>query len=371
MYIGWVDMTIKILLIAVILIIVAVAVVGVVEYMNENDGRVTVTFDRNAVIAPRNTAGKLNGLYIKYANGKIILEQVFINGLANGWATTFYDNGKVKNKTYFKNNKADGVQYHYYEDGKINFTRNWLNNELSGYGYTYYESGVIEVKSFFKDGNKQGIEYTYYPDRKIKFEESFKDDETDGPRTMYYENGQIEQKLVRKNGKDEGTEHGYYEDGKLRYTRNWVDDHLYGGAFYYYKNKQIETYHAYGITGDKFYLSWYDSTGKVTKEQGNVLSLKAFTKFNDSTEVLMVDSSYKSIRDLFVTLANPPKYSTSVMIVINNKLKKKITFPDRNTVFVKNAFVKNGFYDIEISVLLNKHAGPPHEEDYELKITKL
>ena len=86
------------------------------------------------------------------------------------------------------------------------------------------------------------------------------------------------------------------------------------------------------------------------KEDGYVLSTCIYTKINDSTEVLEDHHSYKNIKDLYVTVANPPQYKTELAVLVNNKLRQDLIFPDNenNTVIVKNAFGKNGTYYVAI-----------------------
>jgi antitoxin component YwqK of YwqJK toxin-antitoxin module len=277
----------------------------------------------NGSITHFDNSGKLSGEVFIYSNGKMRRKESFKNGLLNGWATNYYTNGVIMKRGYYKNNKIDGIEF------------------------TYYDNGKIKCKETFRNGMD------------------------DGTKISYYQNGQIEQILSRKNNKDEGMEYAYYEDGHLKYKRNWVDDNPYGDFFYYYKNKAVQIYHTYDISGEKFYLCRYDSLGMVLKNEGDVFSSRTYTVDNDSTKVLLNGNSYKSLKDLYITVANPPQYTPEIRICINKTLCKKLIFPNHNTILVKNAFVSEGTYVIVIEgIFVNKF----DTSDYtigELKIKKV
>ncbi len=260
-----------------------------------------VIFHKSGVIAHFNSNGKLDGEVDTYVNGKITQKANLKNGLFDGWTADYYPNGVIKDMSYFKNNKIEGVEFNYYNSGKI------------------------------------------------KSKESFVDGKYEGPKIAYYQNGQIEQRSFRKNDKVNGTEYAYYEDGNLKYTRNWVDDKPYGDFYYYYDTigKKVKFYHAYDVLGDKFYLDRYDKS----RSEGFVFSSNIYSKDKDSVIVLANNGKYKSIRDLFIDLANPPYISTAIKLTINDKLCKDLNFinnNNNNTVKITNAFLNKGIYKLVI-----------------------
>jgi antitoxin component YwqK of YwqJK toxin-antitoxin module len=221
------------------------------------------------------------------------------------------------------------------------------NSKLDGEVDTYVD-GMIFQKGNFKNGLLDGWKFNYYKDGKIKSKESFKDGKRHGPKIMYFQSGQIEQTSFRKNNKVEGMEYEYYEDGNLKCQRNWVNNKPYGDFYYYYPNKEVEIYHTYDILGDKFYLCKYDQSGKVSGSEGYVFSSRTYTIDNDSVEVLRDRNAYKSIKDLYVTVANPPQNTSELKVIINNKLCQDLISLDQNTVLIKNAFNQKGLYNIAI-----------------------
>ncbi|HEY9002288.1 MAG TPA: hypothetical protein VIM89_13105 [Mucilaginibacter sp.] len=226
------------------------------------------------------------------------------------------------------------------------------------YIITFHRSGTIW--HFNNKGQLNG-EVDTYINGEIKSREFFKDGKRDGPNIMYYPSGRIELKSFRKNDKVEGMEYEYYEDGSLRLLRNWVNDRPYGDFFYYYPNKKLEIYHTYDILGDKFYLCRYDQSGKVLRRDGYVFSSRTYTKYNDSAVAIMTGKAYKSIKDLYITVANPPQITPEIKVMINNKLCQDLIFPDRNTVLIRNAFSEKGLYTISVEGVF---AGKSDSADY-------
>ena len=261
-----------------------------------------IAFHRSGLVGTYYKNGKLNGEIELYENGKITRKATFKNGLINGWAIYYYPNGLVKRKYFAKNDIKDGIEYSYFEDGKIN------------------------IKRTYKDGKKEGSEI------------------------IYYRNGKVDRTLFYKNNNANGIEHAYYEDGNLKYTRNWLNSKPYGDFYYYFKNKIISLYQTYDILGNRFYLIRYDSFGNVTKRLGYMFSAQTYTKVKDSIILLQTRHTYKSINDLYVTIAHPPEVTGKITILINNNDRADFILLDKNTNYIKKAFDHKGTYHIEILV---------------------
>ena len=56
---------------------------------------------------------------IKSANGNLVMETTYKNGLPNGLETTYYDNGTKRTEAMMKNGKYNGKVKHYYPSGQI------------------------------------------------------------------------------------------------------------------------------------------------------------------------------------------------------------------------------------------------------------
>jgi len=275
-----------------------------------------------------------------------------------GLAICFVKSNYIKRSYLIKFHKSGCIAHRYYKNGK-EFEQ-----------IDTYLNGALIKKTNLKNKIYDGWTINYYSDGKIKSKESFKNGQTDGPRITFYPNGRIEFKSFRKKGKAEGIQYAYYKNGKLRGTRNWVDDHQYGDQYDYYENKKLKGYDAFDILGRRFYLYRPDSATYPARSDGYMFSNVTYTKDNDSTLVLENKGIYKSIKDLYVTIANPPQYTTEIKITINRKICRDLIFPDSNTVVVKNAFSNNGLYDIKINAVFMRNSIVLDETTGELRIIK-
>jgi len=261
-----------------------------------------VIFKKTGVVEEHRIGRMVNGEVDIYLAGEIMQKSYYKNSVLNGWNIIYFPNGEVKRKSYYTNGQPDSTEFYYFDTGEVN------------------------TKESFKDGKREGLKLTYY------------------------KNGQIEQKLIRKNDKDEGVEYGYYENGKLMYKRYWVNNKLFGDQYFYYENGKVKIYHAYDILGDKFYISHYDESEKLTQNDGYIYSSHIYSKNvnNDSMAVLANGGKYSGIKDLYITFANPPHINTTaIKVVINNKVFKRISFIDSNiTAKIVNAFPQKGKYHI-------------------------
>lgn len=235
-----------------------------------------------------------------------------------------------------------------YKNGEIVRQENFKNGLLDGWRIDYYANGSIKTKSFYKNGKLDGIQFSYYDSGKIQKKESFKDGKHEGFKVDYYQNGQIKQSSFQKSDSLEGAEHAYYENGRLKFKGYWINNKFYGSQYIYYENGKVKIYHAYDIVGEKFYLSHYDDSGKLTQSDGYVLSSNIYSKTlgNDSAIILKDNGIYKNIQDLYLNVANPPLANAGIKVIINNKKFKKIDLTDDNTVKIVNAFPNKGKYKI-------------------------
>ena len=53
----------------------------------------------------------------------------------------YWDNGKLKKETHFKNGKEEGIVSVWYKNGKIQTKGHYKNGKLNGLLYTWYKNG--------------------------------------------------------------------------------------------------------------------------------------------------------------------------------------------------------------------------------------
>ncbi|MBP1532080.1 MAG: hypothetical protein ILA52_01095, partial [Alphaproteobacteria bacterium] len=70
--------------------------------------------------------------------------------------------GAVLSKIPFKNGVADGQAIGYYENGRQAFQATYKNNKLNGLLTLYFDNGKINAEKMFSNGSWNGTEYREY-----------------------------------------------------------------------------------------------------------------------------------------------------------------------------------------------------------------
>lgn len=87
----------------------------------------------------------------------------------------------------------------------------------NGIGNFYYESGKLRGETPFREGIREGIAKTYYESGKLQSETTFKNDRVEDITKFYYESGKIQSETPFKNTKAQGIAKFYDESGKLKH----------------------------------------------------------------------------------------------------------------------------------------------------------
>jgi len=146
--------------------------------------------------------GLKNGIAKKfYDNGKVEFEITYKDGLKNGLTKWFYENGGIYRETIYVNGLKDGIQKKYYEDGK-------LMAEIP------YKNGVIKpgLKEYMKSGKlkKNYPKLVIKPINRLAFEGKYilRCYLTDNPKGAKYfrvlRNSNSERDLLIKLSKENG-----------------------------------------------------------------------------------------------------------------------------------------------------------------------
>ena len=75
-----------------------------------------------------------------------------------GKILTFYEDGKLKDETMYKNGKREGLSKYYYQNGKLAVEQNFNNDgNIEGIRKDYWENGNIQEECLYKNGLREGI----------------------------------------------------------------------------------------------------------------------------------------------------------------------------------------------------------------------
>ena len=136
--------------------------------------------------------GKVYGYFGEGKHYKKVYIGYIDNGKREGKWIIWYDNGKKKSETTYKDGKGDGLSTDWYENGQ------------KSYEFT------------FKDGQPDGLWTGWYENGQKKYEHTLKDGKGGGLYTDWYENGQKENEGIFKDGKLVEFIGEWNEDGSVR-----------------------------------------------------------------------------------------------------------------------------------------------------------
>jgi antitoxin component YwqK of YwqJK toxin-antitoxin module len=85
-----------------------------------------------------------------------------------------------------------------------------------------YENGVMKEKSFYISGKRQGECQSFFPNGKLWSDDYFADGLLDGPTASYYDNGQKRYEGAYTKGKPSGIWNFYDNKGKVTSTVNYT-----------------------------------------------------------------------------------------------------------------------------------------------------
>lgn len=270
---------------------------------------------------------KKNGKRISYFKEET-LEETFEDDVKQGITSFYYKNGKVKKEIFYKDGLEDGIVKEYdttgriitlytykkgfiisreiinrfnslgnkhgqwfdfYESGKIKQTSEWRNGVLNGFVKNYEETGNLQNVQKYINGIIQpeateiqvyDIRYDYYENGKIKIIGSYREDKPDGIRREYDEKGKIIKGFIFRNGvliaegiiDEKGQKQGefveYFESGRVAAKGKYINSNPVGPWKYYYPEGSIEQEGSYDYKGNNMEeWIWYYANGSILKKE--------------------------------------------------------------------------------------------------------
>ncbi len=77
--------------------------------------------------------------------------------LANGIGKFYYDSGRVRGETPFKDGKREGLGKTYYETGELQSETLFKNDMIEGLRKSYFTSGKVQSETPFVNDKAQGV----------------------------------------------------------------------------------------------------------------------------------------------------------------------------------------------------------------------
>ena len=269
----------------------------------DEEGRTITYFYRN---------GLRNGIaFAYYEDGKIEFQITYRKGIKDGESMYLYENGKPKLKQSYKNDLLSGEELIFHDNGIPAIKNNYLNGKLDGEIIHFDNKGNKLRVEHYKNGIKDGIEHII-ENNLLKEEHNYVNGQIEGISKIYnqdYLSEEIEYKNGEKNGtsktylkdgtiieipykdnKKEGIGKAYYPDKKIANTASYWNDNKNGISEKFYKNgikSAVENYKNNKLEGIK----------RTFNEDG---TLKKVSYFISGTEMATVDiKNNKLINDIY------------------------------------------------------------------------
>ncbi|MFK7936535.1 MAG: hypothetical protein AB8G22_23675 [Saprospiraceae bacterium] len=124
--------------------------------------------------------------------------------IKNGHYEEHYDNGQLKHKAFYINDKVDGSSMYWYENGQIKQEHFFKKGIRSGIWKDYHESGNISyIQPFNEAGQYHGHLISFYENGQKRWEQFLKNGKNkDGiSHKNWFKNGKKESELTYKKGR--------------------------------------------------------------------------------------------------------------------------------------------------------------------------
>ncbi len=151
------------------------------------------------------------------------------NGFYHGEYLTYFQDGKVSSRRYYKNGILDG-DYHGYSgiNGNLIHLLRYKDGVIQGNEYYWNSDGTLVYEASYINGKKEGYNREYYNNNQVRIVKFFKEGKLNGEYLNYHWNGQIYIKKFYKNHMLNGKCYKYYENGKLLAEGEFRDDEKIG-----------------------------------------------------------------------------------------------------------------------------------------------
>lgn len=259
---------------------------------------------------------KLDSIWIFYAiTGDTLKKISYLNGKKNGYSNEYFTKaenpayvGNLKSKELYVEDKKAGPSYYYYEEGLLKEKILFDNNKRDGNGIEYakdgriitvykYRKGILLEREKINRYNKERLKHLvwkeFYSGLKVKSERYFQNGLLDGYYKEYDQSGTLILTHLYRDGKmlQDVTETEIQSTEKVDY----FDDGSIKSSGFYVKDKPIGMHKEYDREGNNIRARIYNDFSKmisegyidedgnktgIWKEYDHVGKLKAKGKYN-------------------------------------------------------------------------------------------
>jgi antitoxin component YwqK of YwqJK toxin-antitoxin module len=109
-----------------------------------------------------------------------------------------------------------GYHKSFHANGKVFIEENYVNDTLSGPKKIYFDNGIIEEEYEFVKGNREGVFKTYHQNGKLQQEGKYSNNQLKGELKTYYKDGILKEIVMMEENVEKGPFTEYHENGKLK-----------------------------------------------------------------------------------------------------------------------------------------------------------
>ncbi len=149
-----------------------------------------------------------------YPNGKLKTVSLLSNQGKRAVTNSYFINGMKMASGIYINEKKDSI-WHFYseENGKMVSEELYKNGLIDGYSKLFFPEGGLSEVNVYKQGIRDGLWEQYYQEGKIKLRGAFKAGEKQGALKIFYPSGQTMITGQYNAGHQDGTWFYYNEKG--------------------------------------------------------------------------------------------------------------------------------------------------------------
>lgn len=258
---------------------------------NYYDDQKTIIRERYRVSQPQNP--KIQGLYESfYQDGSIQVRGYYKNNVPDSLWIYFYEKGGIKMSGNIKNGMNFGLWQFFYENGNLSMKGNIYGDKKEGLWKYYYENKQLKAEGEYKNNLKNGDWVYYFEDGTLKAKAFFRDDK--GIYREYFNNGKLKAIGLNANGKSDSTWVYYYENGAINARGNYREGVRHGYWVFYYDNgnKSSEGSYAEGKKDGKWI--YYHENGQLSSEGALRAGKKeGYWKIFDETGLFKADGLFE------------------------------------------------------------------------------
>lgn len=199
-----------------------------------------------------------------YQNGSLATKGFYKENFSDSTWIFYFENGNEKAQGDFKEGKQTGSWVYYFENGNEKAVGLLQENIKHGHWTFYFENGLEKSSGIFFSGKKEGIWNYLYEEGSLKAQAYF--DHGDGVYKEFYPSGKLKMEGKNVDEESEGTWTYYYESGEIEAEGDFTSGLRDGYWKHFHKNNQLAAEGEF-LSGEKNGVwKYYYPDGSISSE---------------------------------------------------------------------------------------------------------